>query len=222
MKHKRWLFAAATSVAVVAGMVVASPAMAETADTAGSYYGHQLSSAEISAGDEAVAKVADLRTAITTQNGSLHFDASRALALGADPSTVQQVAVGVVAGGGSVSGVAVDAASIARTANQLAAVRAASRANCAGQTNYSTQWFGHQLKLNSCDANRVIAAMSAGAGVAGLAAIITSETGVGGIAGGVIAGVLAIGAGALGWCAANGTGVIIDLSWAGVPWCAAQ
>jgi hypothetical protein len=222
MGARRFLVVMAASVSVVVGSAVAVPAFADSGGVSTRQYGHTVSAAEIEAGNAATAKTSRFWAALTTQNGVLRLNASKALAFGIDSETVRQVATGIVAGGGIVTGIAVDAASVARTSGAVVVATAASRARCMGRTNYSVQWFGDQLKLNSCDAARVISAMSAGAGVAGLAAIIASDTGVGGIAGGVIAGVLAIGAGLLGSCAANGTGVIVDVSWAGVPWCVAQ
>ena len=125
---------------------------------------------------------------------------------------------GFVAAGGSVSGIAVKRSDVAVGTNAIAAAKA----KCAGVNNYSVQWFGDQLKINSCVVQNVIGALTAGAGAAGIAAIILAETGIGGAAAGVIAGLLAIGAGVLTSCASSGRGVIIDLSFAGIPWCASQ
>ncbi|CAQ01967.1 putative integral membrane protein [Clavibacter sepedonicus] len=206
----------AASLAVVAGTFVASPAMADSHPGPERRYGSPLTTAAIAAGDASIAKIRDLGDALTTIHGSVHFDAALALERGAAPVTVREVAVGIVAGGGAVSGITVDDSKV------LDVTRIVLDSRCAGVTNYSTQWFGRQLKLNSCDTSRLIAALAVGAGIATLAAIVTAETGVGAIAGGVIAALLSIGAGAIAFCAADGNGVIVDQSWTGAPWCAGQ
>jgi hypothetical protein len=183
------------------------------------YTGTTVTAAQVAAASQAEAEVATLRPTLTPDtSGRIHFDAKAALALGASPTTVSQVATGIAAAGGTVSGVAVQAGAVNATANVLAAAKA----KCYGVNNYSVQWFGDQLKINSCVTSAVIGALSAGAGVAGIVAVITSETGIGGIAAGLIAGILAIGAGVLATCGSRGNGTIIDLSWAGIPWCASQ
>ncbi|ALD12483.1 hypothetical protein [Clavibacter capsici] len=216
MKVNRRLIAMAASLAVVAGTLVASPAVAATQPGPERHHAPPLTAAQIASGEAAAAKIRGLRDTITTVHGTVHFDADVAIERGALPLTVRQVAVGIVAGGGTVSGITVDDDEVAAVARIIL------DSNCVGETDYSTQWFGHQLKLNSCDANRLIGALAAGAGIATVAAIITSETGVGGIAGALIAGLLAIGGGALAFCAADGNGLIVDQGWNGVPWCAGQ
>ncbi|WP_435081379.1 hypothetical protein [Clavibacter michiganensis] len=216
MKVNRRLIAMAASLAVVAGTFVASPAMAASHSVAERRYGPRLSTSEIAAGNVAIEKIRDLQDTITSTHGAVHFDAGVALERGALPSIVREVAIGIVAGGGTVSGITLGESEVGAIARVML------DSNCTGETNYSTQWFGHQLKLNSCDTNRLIGALAAGAGIATIAAIITSETGVGGIAGALIAGVLAIGGGAIAYCAADGNGVILDQGWNGAPWCAGQ
>lgn len=218
MRARRILLVATVTAGVLAGSLVATPAFADSGTDSATIYGAKLTTSQVAEATAVEAKVAKFRTAIIAVDGRVTFDAARALALGADGATVQQVATGVTAAGGTVTGIKVDQAAVARTA----AIVTASKARCVGKTNYSVQWFGDQLKLNTCDVSRIIAALSIGAGAAGITAIVLSETGVGGIAAGVIAGLLAIGAGALQWCSSDGTGVIFDVSWAGVPWCAAQ
>jgi hypothetical protein len=93
------------------------------------------------------------------------------------------------------------------------------KAKCSGKNNHSVQWFGPQMKLDSCNTNRLIAA--AGAGSAIIIGIL-AVTGVGVAAAAVVAAVLGVVVGAIAWCAANGNGVIIDESWAGQVWCASQ
>ena len=61
--------------------------------------------------------------------------------------------------------------------------------------------------LNSCAASALQNAYAAGAGVAALAALITAETGVGGVLAGAIAGVLAAESGILGICGSWNRGI---------------
>ena len=96
------------------------------------------------------------------------------------------------------------------------------KAKCEGKNNSSIQWFGHQLKLDSCNTTRLVAALAVGAGGAGVVAAILAITGVGAAVAGVIAGVLGGLGGVVAFCGANGNGVIIDESWAGAMWCAGQ
>ncbi len=203
---------------VVGALTLLGVSPASAAPPPPQFTGPAVTSVQVAAAAKAEAAVTKLRSTLTTVGGLPHFDASAALDMGADPATVEQVAAGITAAGGTVSGIAVKASDVAAGTAAIAA----SRASCAGQTSYSIQWFGYQLKLNSCVTNAVIGGLSAGAGAAGIAAIIASETGIGGLAGGLLAGILAIGAGVLGICASSGNGVIVDLSWAGVPWCASQ
>ncbi len=158
------------------------------------------------------------RSTLTTVSGVMTFDASEALRLGGDPATVEQVAIGVTAGGGVVLGLAVDPSAVSATRSLTSEI---SIMGCVGETNVTTQWFGLQIKLNSCDANRLIGTMTGGGGVAGIIAVLAS-TGVGTVVAGVAAGILAIGAGVVAWCAADGNGLILDYSYAGPSWCAGQ
>lgn len=103
MKVHRRLIATAASLAVVAaGTFVASPAMAASHPVAERRYGPRLSTSEIAAGDVAIEMIRDLLDTITSTHGSVHFNADVALERGALPSTVREVAIGIVAGGGTV------------------------------------------------------------------------------------------------------------------------
>jgi hypothetical protein len=216
MKVNRRLIAMTASLAVVAGTFIASPAMAASHSDNQRHYGTRVTAAQIAAADAAVTQVRSFQSTLTAVDGDIHFDAARALALGARPETVREVATGIVAAGGTVSGVSVDASAVrvAREAVQLS--------SCVGVNDYSTQWFGHQLKLDSCNTSRLIGALAVGAGAAGIAALITAWTGAGPVVAGVIAGVLTIGGGAIAICAADGDGLILDQGWNGVPWCSGQ
>ncbi|WP_211208172.1 hypothetical protein, partial [Corynebacterium mastitidis] len=81
------------------------------------------------------------------------------------------------------------------------------RSACEGRNG--VQKFPPAVLLNSCTASAVQNALGAGAGVAGIAAIITAETGAGPALAGTIAGVLAINAGVIGLCNSWGHGVKI-------------
>lgn len=94
----------AASLAVLAGTFAASPAMAESHSAPELRYGSPLTTVAIAAGDASIAKIRDLGDALTTVHSSVHFDAALALERGASPVTVREVAVGIVAGGGTYPG----------------------------------------------------------------------------------------------------------------------
>lgn len=81
------------------------------------------------------------------------------------------------------------------------------RAACEGRNGF--QITPPAVLLNSCSATAVQNAYTAGAGAAGLAAFITSETGVGPVIAGGIAGLLAVSSGLVGLCNSWGHGVKI-------------
>jgi hypothetical protein len=103
-----------------------------------------------------------------------------------------------------------------------AKVVTAAKAHCYGKTNSSTQWFGHQMKLNSCYTTEIIGALTAGTGGAAIVAGILAITGVGAAVAGIVAGVLGVFLGAITVCSHNGNGIILDESWTGQVWCAGQ
>jgi hypothetical protein len=175
--------------------------------------------AEIAAGRDVEAQMHKFTSTLTMRGGTMQFDAAAAIRMGGDPDIVQDVATGVLAGGGTVTGIRIRAAAV-RTIANLARTTAA-KSSCAGKTNISGQWFGLQIKLNSCDTNRLVAAMTGGGGIGAIITVLASS-GIGTVAAGVAAGILAIGAGIVGWCAANGRGVILDYSYVGASWCASQ
>lgn len=117
---------------------------------------------------------------------------------------------------------AVQAAPAMSTAAARSILANAAKSTCVGKNNSSIQWFGHQIKLNSCNANRLSAGLAIGAAGAGVVTAILAATGVGGAVAGVIAAVLAGLSGVIAFCNANGRGIILDESWAGVAWCASQ
>ena len=159
-----------------------------------------------------------LAGAISGSAGDVTFDGAEALALGNDPKVVAEFAAGIAAGGGTVVGLNVDQKTVDETKSTLFQALAA----CSGQNGGSTQWYGWQLKIDSCKSAQMIAAVTAGAGVATVAGLLTSWTGIGGISAGAIASILAAGAGILSVCAAAGKGMILNLAWTGLPWCWSQ
>lgn len=175
---------------------------------------NQLAEAKV-----AVAQWALVKPAVSTDSdGTVRFDRREAISLGGNADIVNQFAAGIEAGGGTVVGGAANPRKVA----QVRALGMKAASACRGKNNSTTQWFGWQLKVDSCVANRLIGELAAGAGAATVIGLISSWTGIGGLAAGLVAGILAIGAGVLGACASNGKGLIIDVAWNGVPWCAGQ
>lgn len=96
-------------------------------------------------------------------------------------------------------------------------------ARCAGRNGvrtYSSWWQGTVtvVMLNSCNANRLANALWVGAGIATLVGILSVA---GAVPAGIAGAVLAIGAGAIGWCTSNGTGLEIHKAYYG-SWCTNQ
>ncbi|MDB5161982.1 MAG: hypothetical protein JWM52_490 [Candidatus Saccharibacteria bacterium] len=86
-------------------------------------------------------------------------------------------------------------------------------------------WWGTQFKISSTAANRLIAVWAGGAGAAGIVAAICTGTIVGlpcGAVAGIVAGLLALGSAAIGWCNAAGRGIYVNVSWSGVVWCTSR
>jgi hypothetical protein len=96
----------------------------------------------------------------------------------------------------------------------------AATAHCFGSTNLTHQWFGWQLKLNSCITAKVIAAGTAASVVAGIITAALGVTVVGGIIALVVGGLIGLGTAALAWCSSDGDCAIIDFGPA--VWCANQ
>jgi len=207
---KSWL----SGVTAVVALALAIGTVATPANAAPS----QSVSASSSSPNGAGAQASYFSASISGTAGNVTFDAAKARALGGDAKTIEQFAEGIVAGGGRVTGITVDVRNVSRLSQSLVAAKS----SCAGQNNGSTQWFGLQLKIDSCKANTLIAMMAGGAATATIAGVLTSWTGIGGISAGLIAGLLGLGSAIVAGCAARGTGLILDLAWTGLPWCAAQ
>jgi hypothetical protein len=211
-------------VLVIGGFGLATPAdAASVGPAAGTSQATAVSvtPAEAAAANAAASQIAKIAPALTKVAGVYHLDAVSALALGGSRTTVEQLAIAVVADGGVVTGMVVPAAQVDAVANATSAVVK----HCYGSSNYSSQWFGLQIKVNSCTVAKIIADIQIGAGATAIvAAILLAIPAIGtivSILGGVAAGLLAIGSGILGNCAADGDGTIIDFG-GGIAWCANQ
>jgi len=192
---------------IIGGMAFAAPAEAAAPTT------YTPTAAQRAQAIEAVSQVEKFDNALSLDAaGNVHFNATEALADGGNATVVAEVARGVAAVGGVVVGASVPM--VAMTSNGVT--------HCYGSQSYSTQWFGHQLKVNTCTANKILSALAAGAAIATIAAIVLAATGVGGTAAAIVAGFLALGAAAVGYCSADRDAAILDSSWAGGFWCANQ
>jgi hypothetical protein len=138
------------------------------------------------------------------------FDANAAEKSGASKQSIADASTVLAAAGWTVRG------SVTGTASTMAVMAASS---CRGFNGYHGLYFpwGTQYGLNSCNTTKLIADVAGGAGSAGLIATILAVTGVGGVTAGVIAAILAFGAGALGVCQGNSNIGAIWLNLSGVP-----
>lgn len=160
----------------------------------------------------------------STTTGAKQFDYSKALALGAKAEQVAHYASVWQSVGQKVVNLPVGVSVVALDKTSASTFQAAALAlqNCTGQNQAWQDFWGDHVEIDSCVAQQMIGIMSMGAGAEGLLAIIAAALTVpvaGWIVGGIGA-VFAIGAGAITYCAANGTG--ITLHFTGVPWCGAQ
>ena len=165
-----------------------------------------------------VAQVALAARSTSRVGPVVQFNYDAALKSGVAKGIADEFAGGIVAGGGSV----INAPASVRIAPTSLGPVAAAISNCQGRNGFSTYWWGTQIQLDSCAANVVTNAMWGGAGVAAIAGIISSETGIGGAAGAVAAAAFTIGAAGLGVCSAWGTGIYVNQVWGAVPGCRAQ
>ncbi|WP_144761456.1 hypothetical protein [Curtobacterium sp. 9128] len=145
------------------------------------------------------------------------FDGAAAIAAGATQQDIDEFAAGYVAAGGSATNVVIPQRAVDELRGLAGDVRA-----CSGRNSADITGLQANLYLDSCNANRIVAALGGGAGVAALVGIITAATGVGGAAGGIAAALLTIGTAAVAYCAANGRGIGFHVLVVGPPWCASQ
>lgn len=84
------------------------------------------------------------------------------------------------------------------------------------------KWWGHQLWLDDWASQKLRDLLTAGAGISAIAAEVTSWTGVGGLSGGAIAGIIALGSAGLDLCNWNGNGITLNVPYtapAAPSWC---
>jgi hypothetical protein len=82
----------------------------------------------------------------------------------------------------------------------------------------NVRWWGVEVHLDAYWTNKLLGAMWAGAGVATLISILTAALGGSGLIAGIVAAILAIGAGVIQFCS-NSNGVIIAKPYVGPPYC---
>ncbi|MCS4277785.1 hypothetical protein M2390_003000 [Mycetocola sp. BIGb0189] len=160
-----------------------------------------------------------LTQAVTRENDNLTFDYAKALSAGVDETFAADYARGILLAGGVVHGSpGVKVPTLSVSDQEL---RQSVRA-CLGRNGVENYWWGHQLRIDSCNTQLVIGLLTAGAGISALAAIITAATGAGAVAGTVAAAVLTVGAGAVTACNMYGRGVFLNHLWTGTPFCWGQ
>lgn len=147
----------ATSVLMLGGMAFAAPAEASTPTPTPPPPATSTSLSIIEANAVVV-------------GGVPTFYYSRAVSEGASLSDVEQFAAGVrAAGSGKVVGGPV--------APATRSLQAAQVAGCGGVTKVTSNWAGHTVYMNSCDANTLVGIMTGGGGVAGGIGYIFAATG---------------------------------------------
>lgn len=210
----------AATVAAAAMLTVASPAMAATPSELApvSHAVHQADDATPKASQEDIDNGNLAGTFVTTSDGVARFDFGAAVAAGVPATFAADFASGVVAGGGEITNAPADVS----TASQAKGAQMLSVASCSGHNGYGQYWWGWQTATDSCVTSAIINSIWAGAGIAALAGILSSETGVGAAAGAIAAAALTIGAGALGVCASWGNGIYWNTLYTGTPFCWGQ
>ncbi|WP_156801782.1 hypothetical protein, partial [Corynebacterium mastitidis] len=124
-----------------------------------------------------------------------------------DEETLEDFSVGLISQGWNVQASESTLSDLNDKSEELYPHTVALRAACEGRNGF--QKFPPAILLSSCAASAVQNAYAAGAGVAGIAAVLTAETGVGPALAGTIAGILAINSGIIGLCNSWGHGVKI-------------
>lgn len=198
-KIKTTIGAAVTAATVVAGLITAAPASADTT----------VESRASTVSDRTWAALDD---GIGTDGV---FDGDGPRRAGVSEELINDFATGWSSAGRSVSGAAVDTALVERARTAQASVR-----TCVGKNRLDYTGIQINLYLNSCKAASVLGLVNSGAGIAVIAAAVTAATGVGALAAGVIAGVLGVSAGVLTSCTARGRGIAAhNIPPSAVMWC---
>jgi len=159
---------------------------------------------------------ADLEALFAGVNSSAHrFDGQEALSAGAQIDDVSAFAAGYAAGGGTTTHATID--------SRLLAMFSTGILSCSGKNSQDFTGAQANLYLNSCVSNDVSGKLAQGAGAAAIAGLIASETGIGGFAGGIIAGLLTIASGAVASCNKAGRGIVVhQIPLTGITWCNGQ
>ena len=141
----------------------------------------------------------------------LQLDYAAAVADGQiDKTTLKDFAIGIVAGGGSVSHAGPDAQAIESAASRLVAQVGGDGAAilaCEGRNGWAS--VPPTIYLSSCNASALSSAMAAGAAIATIAALIISWTGAGAAVAGVIAAALGLYSSIYALCNSWGHGIRI-------------
>ena len=96
-------------------------------------------------------------------------------------------------------------------------------ASCGGTNKYEDRFYGYDTYFDSCNTTRIIGLLTIAAGIVTIAAVITAVINPpAGIAVGITAGLLGIGAGALTFASANGCGIYIRWSFDTPIWTGSQ
>lgn len=198
---KKWMTTAAAMTVAMSIALTATPASAGTLNAIDTGSAQQRA-------DQLLMGVDD-----TTKT----FDGAVALRAGASSKDTAEFATGYVAAGGHAENVDISRAAVDALRGPADEVLACSGRNSADITGLQVN-----LYLSSCNANKIVAALGGGAGVAALVGIITAATGIGGAAGAIAAALLTIGAAAVAYCAANGRGFGFHVLPVGPPWCRSQ
>ncbi|MFD7022104.1 hypothetical protein [Promicromonospora sukumoe] len=125
-------------------------------------------------------------------------------------ATLKDFAIGIVAGGGSVTGAGNDAQAIDSGASDLVAHvggDGAATLACEGRNGFAS--VPPTIYLSSCNASALSSAMAAGAAIATIAALIISWTGAGAAVAGVIAAALGLYSSIYALCNSWGHGIRI-------------
>lgn len=139
-------------------------------------------------------------------------------------ATLDEYATWYMAAGETVLGATADVvaleSAVSNVEEELAAVSSGEGVSilaCSGRNGWRT-WYP-TVFLDSCATNAVISAYAIGAGVAGMAALITAWTGAGPAIAGVIAGALSVSGGIVGLCGSWGRGIQVFVApWGSVCW----
>ncbi|GAA2218836.1 hypothetical protein GCM10010413_06050 [Promicromonospora sukumoe] len=125
-------------------------------------------------------------------------------------ATLKDFAIGIVAGGGSVTGAGTDAQAIDSGASDLVAHvggDGAAALACEGRNGFAS--VPPTIYLSSCNASALSSAMAAGAAIATIGALIISWTGAGAAVAGVIAAALGLYSSIYALCNSWGHGIRI-------------